>query len=49
MHYVIGMDVDVFKMYVITLLEGKPPSLLPEALRNGTVGAVCVIKIAAVS
>lgn len=49
MHYVIGMDVDVFKMYVITFLEGKPPSLLPEALRNVTVGAVCVIKIAAVS
>lgn len=47
MHYVIGIDVDVFKMYVITLLEGKPPSLLPEALRNSTVGAVCLIKIAA--
>lgn len=37
------------KMYVIILPEGKPPCLLPEALRNSTVGAVCVTKIAAVS
>lgn len=28
---------------VVTLLEGKPPSLLPEALKSSAVGAVCVI------
>jgi len=30
----------------VTLLQGKPPSLLPAALKSSAVGAVCVIKIA---